>query len=351
MSVAAFGGRAATRVWLAMVATVLIVAVGLVHTPRVSADPVITDATEALERLSALSREATRANDEVLTAQIRLEDLQGQLGDAEGRQQKSARLMADARQQIDALQEIVDKFAFANYQGIRFDSLFALLTSDSPQDLITQMSAFEIISRDTLERIKDFESARTTYQGAEQDAREAAAQFRSLTEDARVQHELLASRQSALQAQIEEIKELYETLSAEERQQWAGVTVPPGFDPGSLRGSGTGVDIARAALTRLGAPYVWGATGPDQFDCSGLVMWAHNQSGRAIPRTSQMQAQGGMPVSPRDIQPGDVVIYYRDASHVGLYIGNGQIVHASTFGVPVKVDAVNSAPVHSIRRY
>ncbi|MCW4355391.1 NlpC/P60 family protein [Hoyosella sp. YIM 151337] len=316
-----------------------------------TADPVITDATEALERLSELSREATRANDQVLTAQIRLEELQSQLADAERREQDSARLMTEARGQIEALQEVVDKFAFANYQGIRFDSLFALLTSDSPQDLITQMSAFEIISRDTFQRIKDFESARETYADAEQVAREAAAQFRALTEDARTQHNLLAREQAALQEQIERIKALYESLSAEERQAWAGVTVPPGFDPNSLRGSGVGVEIARAALSRLGAPYVWGATGPDQFDCSGLVMWAHNQAGRPIPRTSQMQANGGMPVSPSDIQPGDVVIYYRDATHVGLYIGNGQIVHASTFGVPVKVDAVNSAPIHSIRRY
>lgn len=336
---------------LAVFAAIFIVLVSTLHAPRVNADPVITDATAALERLSELSREATRANDDVLTAQIRLDELQERLSGAERQQQESARRMNDARTEIAALQEIVDKFAFANYQGIRFDSLFALLTSDSPQDLITQMSAFEIISRDTLERIKDFESARATFAEAEETAREAAAEFRKLTEDARTQRDVLASRQATLQEQIEQIKALYETLSAEERERWAGVTVPPGFDPSVVRGSGVGAEIARAALTRLGAPYVWGATGPDKFDCSGLVMWAHHQAGRSIPRTSQMQARGGMPVSPRDIQPGDVVIYYQDTSHVGLYIGDGRIVHASTFGVPVKVDAVNSAPVHSIRRY
>ncbi len=114
---------------------------------------------------------------------------------------------------------------------------------------------------------------------------------------------------------------------------------------------GNGAGAVRAALTRIGDPYVWGATGPDQFDCSGLVVWAYQQVGKTVPRSSQAQAQGGTPVSRDNLQPGDVIIFYNDASHVGIYAGDGNIVHASTFGVPVKVQAMDSFPFHSARRY
>ncbi|GGC71206.1 C40 family peptidase [Hoyosella rhizosphaerae] len=330
---------------------VLVTAPHIGNPPSAAAHPDITNATEALQRLTELSRDATRANDQVLTAEIRLEELHNQLGEAEERQHELGRAASEARDRIAELQEIVDKFTAANYRGVRVDPIYALLTSDSPQTLITQLSALEIISRDTGERIKDFESARATYETAERLARESAERFLQLTRDAQAQHATLQSRQSVLQGQIEEIKALYETLSEEERERWIGAIIPPGFDPDLVRGSGVGAEIVRAALSRIGTPYVWGATGPNEFDCSGLVMWAHNQLGRSVPRTSQMQAQGGMPVRPAEIQPGDVVVYYADASHVGLYIGNGQIVHASTFGVPVKVDPVNNAPIHAIRRY
>ena len=107
----------------------------------------------------------------------------------------------------------------------------------------------------------------------------------------------------------------------------------------------------QAALTRLGDPYVWAAAGPHAFDCSGLVVWSFQQAGLLLPHSSQMLAAGGQPVSPEQIRPGDVITYYSDASHVGLYVGGGKVVHASTYGVPVAVAPMDNAPIHNIRRY
>ncbi|MCE5288133.1 MAG: C40 family peptidase [Nocardiaceae bacterium] len=112
-----------------------------------------------------------------------------------------------------------------------------------------------------------------------------------------------------------------------------------------------GQQVASIALTRLGLPYVWGATGPDAFDCSGLVQWSFAQIGVAIPRTSEAQATGGVPVPLDALQPGDVIVYYSDAHHVGLYIGNGQIIHASMEGVPILLADVNSWPIYGAYRY
>ena len=107
----------------------------------------------------------------------------------------------------------------------------------------------------------------------------------------------------------------------------------------------------QAALTRLGDPYVWAAAGPHAFDCSGLVVWSFQQAGLLLPHSSQALAAGGQPVPLSQIQPGDVITYYSDASHVALYVGNGRIVHASTYGVPVAVVPINNAPINNIRRY
>lgn len=106
-----------------------------------------------------------------------------------------------------------------------------------------------------------------------------------------------------------------------------------------------------AALTRLGSPYVWAAAGPDAFDCSGLVVWAFEQAGVTLPHSSQALAAGGQPVPLNQIRPGDVISYYSEASHVGIYVGGGRIIHASTYGVPVAVVPMDNAPIYNVRRY
>lgn len=117
------------------------------------------------------------------------------------------------------------------------------------------------------------------------------------------------------------------------------------------RGSGAGAIALRAALTRLGDPYVWAAAGPHAFDCSGLVVWSFQQAGLDLPHSSQMLAAGGQPVPRSQMQPGDVVTYYSGASHVAIYVGKGKVVHASTEGVPVAVAALDHAPIFNVRRY
>ncbi|CUU65256.1 C40 family peptidase [Corynebacterium variabile] len=113
----------------------------------------------------------------------------------------------------------------------------------------------------------------------------------------------------------------------------------------------TGQKIADAAMSKQGAPYVWGATGPSSFDCSGLTSWAYNQVGKFIPRTSGAQASGGTPVSLNALQPGDIISYYSGASHVAIYIGDGKIVHAVNEGTPVQVNDINYMPINNAVRF
>lgn len=112
-----------------------------------------------------------------------------------------------------------------------------------------------------------------------------------------------------------------------------------------------GAIVVDAALTRLGAPYAWAAAGPDAFDCSGLVVWAFHQAGLSLPHSSQALASGGQPVMPDQMQPGDVISLFPDASHVGIYVGDGRMIHAVDENEPVAVESLFRAPIHNVRRY
>ena len=116
-------------------------------------------------------------------------------------------------------------------------------------------------------------------------------------------------------------------------------------------GSGAAQTAVRTALAQVGDPYVWGAAGPDAFDCSGLMQYAYSAAGISLPHSSRMQSTMGVPVSRAALQPGDLLFFYSPVSHVGMYIGNGQMVHASTSGQPVKIASVDYMPsYHSARR-
>jgi cell wall-associated NlpC family hydrolase len=134
-----------------------------------------------------------------------------------------------------------------------------------------------------------------------------------------------------------------------------GVTDNPAFAPIAQAApvapiSTLGEQAVRAAESKLGAPYVYGAAGPDAFDCSGLIQWAYKQAGLNIPRTSYDQAAAGVAVAQSDLRVGDVISFY-GGSHSGIYAGNGNVIHASTAGQPVKLAPVSSMPYDGARRF
>ncbi|MGO4429614.1 C40 family peptidase, partial [Streptomyces sp. MCAF7] len=101
---------------------------------------------------------------------------------------------------------------------------------------------------------------------------------------------------------------------------------------------------------QLGKDYVWGAEGPDTYDCSGLTQQAWAAGGRSIPRTSQEQWRQLQKVSVERMRPGDLIIYFKDASHVGMYVGDGAIIHAPRPGRQVTVAGAGSMPILGVVR-
>lgn len=129
-----------------------------------------------------------------------------------------------------------------------------------------------------------------------------------------------------------------------------GVPVVPGAPAAPAPLVSAGDKAVQAAASKIGSPYVYGASGPSSFDCSGLVQWAFKQAGINLPRTSYDQASAGTPVSTSALKPGDVVSFY-GGSHSGIYAGNGEVIHAATSGTPVKRAPISSMPMDGARRY
>jgi cell wall-associated NlpC family hydrolase len=367
----------------------------------VHADP----ADDALAKLNELSRQAEQTTEAMHSAQL---DLTNKLQAQAAAEQTHANDLTNvdaSKAQLATFQVGVDKFAAAMYMGGRTDGLNAILTAESPQGLIDKLAVQRVMGTEMSAQMADYKKASADAAAAEAASAKSADEAKTAAEQAAAVRADLQSKQSKLQLQIAVVKSQYMALTPGQRVALAAPAAPPppdalppgpdvlaagplpggppdalppdappppaglppapdGVPPGDLApppdgavpnpggGTGEGAIAVQAALTRVGLPYSWGAGGPSAFDCSGLVMWSFKQAGISLPHSSQALAVGGTPVSRADLQPGDVINYYSDASHTGIYVGDGMVVHASTFGQPVKVVPIDGAgPFYNARRY
>ena len=347
---------------------------------HVQADP----ADDALAKLTELSRQAEQTTEAMHSAQLDLTNKLAAQQAAEAKHAADAAAVESAKSQLATFQGAVDKLAAAQYMGGRTDGMDAMLTATSPQGLIDQLSVQRVMAAEMSAQMKSYREIGQQAALAEQASAKSAADAKTAAEQAAAVRADLQSKQSKLQVQIAVVKSQYQALTPGQREALAAIPpmpappapmpapdaappadpgilaappegIPPGdvAPPGAIPGGGApeAATVIQAALSRIGSPYSWGASGPNAFDCSGLVMWSFQQAGISLPHSSQALAQGGQPVSMDQMQPGDLVTYYSDASHVGIYIGDGMMVHASTYGTPVRVAPVDNAPIHNVRRY
>lgn len=345
----------------------VVVAAGLGATP-VSADP----AEDALAKLTELSRQAEQLTEAMHSAQLDLDAKVAAESAAQAKHVADQAALEAATAQLSSYQVAVDKLAASVYMGGRADGLNAILTAASPQGLIDTMAVQRVMGIEMAAQMQSYRTASAQAAALEAASAASAAEARTAAEQAAAVRADLQRKQSQVQVQIAVVKARYNMLTADQRAALATPPAPPpsllaapaapeALPPADIAplaavtppsaGSGAGAIAVQAALTRLGAPYSWGGGGPGAFDCSGLVQWSFRQAGINLPHSSQALAAGGQPVSMDQMQPGDVIAYYGDASHVGMYVGDGMMVHASTYGIPVAVVPVNNAPIYNVRRY
>lgn len=331
--------RRRSRAVLALGAALIATATGVLSPSVASAEP--GTAAEAMAQVQQAAQELTLLDGQIDEAAAIVE-----------RQQQAARdaavAAAEARMALEEYEPILRAIATSGYTGENQSRVAAFLTSDSATDLVQQMATLDMIAAHTNEVIARVAVLRDAAEEAQVAADDAAATaVAGLAE--------LQAQQAEVQKRVDQYQADFSRLTAEEQTAVttavAGPTLaPPSVDELALvPGSATATAI-ETALAQVGDAYVWGASGPDGFDCSGLTSYAYAAAGVALPRASRSQALVGREVARNELQPGDLVFFYNPISHVGLYIGNGQMVHARTFGQPVAVTTVDQAGYRFARR-
>lgn len=345
------GARAVVAVTIAGLLSVLLVI-------PASADPSLselrTKAAQLREQLDQLQIKQQLAVEEYDEAQQALEQ-------ATTKQVVATTRLQDAERSASGAASASAQRARAIYiSGGTVGMAATVLEATSINDVMTRWRALQTIVQGDLAAVQTSDSqvvdqaerARTAEQARAQTRERQARASRAL---ARVQATLLEQKNllAATDVKVVELAELQrrqaeEAARAQAQQLAAQAGIGISWDAGALPAAPNAV-VARAiaaARSRLGAPYVWGATGPSAFDCSGLTQWAYRQAGIVIPRTSRGQ-YAGLPRVPLDqVLPGDLIFYATDITnpatihHVGMYLGGGLSIYAPQTGDVVKIGAV-----------
>jgi cell wall-associated NlpC family hydrolase len=308
---------------LALAGTVTIV--GLIPATPAQAEPDIDDVQK---RVDTLFHEAEQASERLNDAKIELAELQRDLVSLEADQDRQ-------HTRLDAAREDLQDSIVSQYEGQHISALGAVAVSDDPDAFVSSLSTMTAYN-DLQAQL--FDSFATEAKAL--DLRQRATERRA--DEVAKKQEQLAAEKKTIDAKLAEAEDLLDELKAEEREALLSrdsVRLPSGVDA-----SGRAAAAIRYAMAQVGKSYVYGAAGPNAFDCSGLTMMAWAQAGVGLPHSSSAQYGSGPHVAASDLQPGDLVFYYSPISHVGMYIGNGLIVHAANPGAGVRVSELYSMP-------
>jgi len=317
----------------------LMIAAGLLSPSVASAEP--GTAAEAMEQVRQAAQELTLVDAQIDEAEVIVAG-----------QQEAARVAAaeaaDAQRMLDAYEPQLRAIAQSGYIAENQSRVAAFLSSNSATELVQQMATLDVIADRTNAIIAEVALLQDAAAAAEAEAAAAAATAEAALAE-------LQAQAAEVQERIGQYESDFGRLTAEEQTAVTTAIAGPTLAAPNVAalpvvpGSATATAI-EMALAQVGDPYVWGASGPDGFDCSGLTSYAYAAAGVSLPRASRSQATVGREVSRGELQPGDLVFFYDPISHVGLYIGNGQMVHARTFGQPVAVTTVDQAGYRFARR-
>ncbi|MEU7296124.1 C40 family peptidase [Streptomyces exfoliatus] len=300
------------------------------------------------EEIDTLYRQAAVATDAYNLAEEQTKEQSAELVQV-------ARMIVAGREKIEDLKAKAGAAARAQYRNGGLPEGAQLVLTDDPQLFL-----------DAAGRLRDGAKATTDLLGemtrtqAQLDvyAKDAGANWTKL-EAHRIKQ---AQAKKQINDKIAAAKKLESELAAEERERlrrleeqerqraqttWLGTGVLAGLNADATPEAKKAIAFATA---QIGKPYVWGAEGPGSFDCSGLTQSAWGAAGRPIPRTSQEQWRLLPRVDVKDMRPGDLIVYFKDASHIGMYIGNGSMVHAPRPGRDVTIAGAGSMEILGVVR-
>ncbi|MGY1455316.1 NlpC/P60 family protein [Streptomyces sp. SS8] len=370
--------RGAVGLTTAAIASATLLSQGPAHASPGDGRPSVE---EVRERVDALYREAGSATQKYNAAKERTDE----------QREKVDRLLDEAAERAEKLNDARRKlggYATAQYRTGGVSGTAVLLLSDNPQDFFGQKHLMDRITDRQRQAVDDY---RDQQRAVQKKRSEASASLAELTDA----QEELADTRKTVQGKLAQARKLLSELTAEEKarlaaaerkrqeearrkaaaaaaererqeearreaaagsEEQAEAPADSGTDTGTGGGTADDSYTAKAdkvlafAEAQLGKPYVWGATGPNSYDCSGLTQAAWLSAGVSLPRTTYDQVEAGTRIARADMRPGDLVFFYDDISHVGIYAGGGQMIHAPKPGAEVRYESIDNMPFHSAVR-
>ncbi|MFJ5301381.1 NlpC/P60 family protein [Streptomyces sp. NPDC088350] len=293
-------------------------------------------------------------------AEVATEKYDGAKEKADAAEKKLGTLRDEAARRTEKLnsaREALGHVAAAQYRSGGIDPSVQLLLSDDPEQYLD--------GAEFADRVGHRQTAAVAL------VRQQLREIEQLRGAAHIELTSLKSRQAELGRQkktingkLDQARRLLSGLTPQQRAQVGDGTTGGGTGrasrssttargalaaPSSSAAAADAPDSRAAAAVsyayqKLGSPYVWGATGPNAFDCSGLVQAAYNSAGVSLPRTTYAQINAGQRVSRSELRPGDLVFFYSGISHVGIYVGDGQMIHAPNPTAPVRLAPIDQMP-------
>ncbi|HEY2948365.1 MAG TPA: NlpC/P60 family protein [Micromonosporaceae bacterium] len=233
----------------------------------------------------------------------------------------------------------VDGIASEYYKGGPLSAMNAILLTGSPTTLVDQLTLLDRLAASERRQIASVAAVKAKF-----DAQKRTID--ALVATLKKQDAELAARKRQINAEMASLQVL---LRQAYGSTTSGGALRIGSCPAVYPGGPAGVAV-KTACAQIGDPYVWGANGPNSFDCSGLTQYSWRAAGVSLTHYTGAQWGQGTAVSRANARAGDLVFFYSDLHHVGMYVGNGLMVHASHPGVPVKMAYIDSMPVAGFRR-
>jgi cell wall-associated NlpC family hydrolase len=303
--------------------------------PTANADPNenVNDVKAQVDKLHEQAETATEAYND---ASARLSDLQHKVD------QLQARITAE-QNSLNGARSSLGGMAAAQYVNGGVDTTLQLMLQQSPDQYLQQATTLAQITDDKMATMRN---AAELQRQLNQDK---AAASDGLAELAKTRT-LMAQQKADIEAKEQAAKNLLNRLTAAQRQQYNRMVATNNVPASTVANLPVPTD-ARAAIAvnfakaQLGKPYVWGAAGPNAYDCSGLTMAAWGKAGVKMEHGSRAQYADFPKVSRSELQPGDLVFFYSDIHHVGIYVGNNTIIHAANPSSPIEYAPMDEMPI------
>ncbi|MFB7532377.1 NlpC/P60 family protein [Streptomyces sp. NPDC056178] len=361
--------------------------------------PAVGLTTAALASVTLLSTQSATAapapKPGIEDVQKKVDDLYRQAGTATQRYNQAKEASAAQRTKVDALLDDVAKradelndarralgaYAAAQYRTGSLTPSATFFLADDPQSYFDQSQLMNRMTAQQQKAVTDFRAQqakaakkraeavrgletltttqatlRTSKQNVQQKLGEARTMLSKLTAEEKARLAGLERKKEAeAERKAEELARQQAAAEAEADRKAEEAAKAAGSGSGAGAGAGTGSDssattkaekVLAFARAQLGKPYVWGATGPSSYDCSGLTQAAWKAAGVDIPRTTWDQVKIGTKVATADLRPGDLVFFYDDISHVGIYKGDGMMIHAPKPGANVREESIYYMPIY-----